>query len=136
MLPVGFILFYFWNHIFTLRDALITSAINCVTSFIAGFVVFSVLGHMCYRLHKTMDDVADQRMMNRIHCYLYFHIYLFRSRIGFYSISWSNCISIRFCGLVNIVFHNAYFFGSRQHGKFIIYFMLELSMICFCIKMK
>uniref|UniRef100_A0AAU7L0S8 Transporter n=1 Tax=Girardia tigrina TaxID=6162 RepID=A0AAU7L0S8_GIRTI len=43
------------------QDALITSAINCITSFIAGFVVFSVLGHMCFRLGKTMDDVADQQ---------------------------------------------------------------------------
>nr|AGS83414.1 sert [Schmidtea mediterranea]AHB51758.1 serotonin transporter [Schmidtea mediterranea]AKN21424.1 slc6a-4 [Schmidtea mediterranea] len=43
------------------QDALITSAINCITSFIAGFVVFSVLGHMCWRLNKRMDDVADQQ---------------------------------------------------------------------------
>uniref|UniRef100_A0A5K3F576 Transporter n=1 Tax=Mesocestoides corti TaxID=53468 RepID=A0A5K3F576_MESCO len=42
------------------RDAMITSAINCGTSFLSGFVVFSVLGHMCYRMNKTMDTVANE----------------------------------------------------------------------------
>ena len=37
---------------------MITSAINCITSFIAGFVVFSVLGHMSYVSGKSVDTVA------------------------------------------------------------------------------
>nr|QQY02562.1 sodium-dependent serotonin transporter [Cryptocotyle lingua] len=41
-------------------DAMITSFINCATSFISGFVVFSVLGHMCFRMNKTMEDVANE----------------------------------------------------------------------------
>ncbi|PAA56653.1 hypothetical protein BOX15_Mlig016702g1 [Macrostomum lignano] len=41
-------------------DAMITSSINCCTSFLAGFVVFSVLGNMAYRLGKDMDTVASE----------------------------------------------------------------------------
>nr|XP_039248913.1 sodium-dependent serotonin transporter-like isoform X1 [Styela clava] len=39
------------------RDALITSTINCLTSFLAGFVVFSVLGYMAHLLNK--EDISD-----------------------------------------------------------------------------
>ncbi|XP_076452315.1 sodium-dependent serotonin transporter-like [Babylonia areolata] len=42
------------------RDALITSATNCVTSFIAGFVVFSVLGYMAHTQRRNIADVARQ----------------------------------------------------------------------------
>ncbi|VDP29095.1 unnamed protein product [Schistosoma curassoni] len=44
------------------RDAMITSFINCATSFVSGFVVFSVLGYMCFRMGKTMEDVANEGM--------------------------------------------------------------------------
>jgi SNF family Na+-dependent transporter len=44
----------------TCRDALITSAVNCGTSFLAGFVVFSVLGYMAYEQHRDVTDVARQ----------------------------------------------------------------------------
>ncbi|KAK7088378.1 hypothetical protein V1264_022303 [Littorina saxatilis] len=42
------------------RDALITSATNCLTSFLAGFVVFSVLGYMAHAQHRSVKDVARQ----------------------------------------------------------------------------
>ncbi|BHF57325.1 hypothetical protein SprV_0100026600 [Sparganum proliferum] len=41
-------------------DAMLTSFINCATSFLSGFVVFSVLGHMCYRMKKEMSKVANE----------------------------------------------------------------------------
>ncbi|VDM01286.1 unnamed protein product [Schistocephalus solidus] len=41
-------------------DAMLTSFINCATSFLSGFVVFSVLGHMCYRMNKEMSKVANE----------------------------------------------------------------------------
>ncbi|XP_037514587.2 sodium-dependent serotonin transporter [Rhipicephalus sanguineus] len=40
------------------RDALVTSIINCLTSFLAGFVIFSVLGYMAHVLQKDIEDVA------------------------------------------------------------------------------
>ncbi|OWF52218.1 sodium-dependent serotonin transporter-like [Mizuhopecten yessoensis] len=40
------------------KDALITSGINCATSFLAGFAVFSVLGHMSFVQDRPVEDVA------------------------------------------------------------------------------
>ncbi|KAA3678895.1 solute carrier family 6 (neurotransmitter transporter, serotonin) member 4 [Paragonimus westermani] len=48
---------YFLSH---LSDAMLTSFINCATSFLSGFVVFSVLGHMCNRMNKSMEEVANE----------------------------------------------------------------------------
>ncbi|XP_064612062.1 sodium-dependent serotonin transporter-like [Liolophura sinensis] len=42
------------------RDAIITSGINCFTSFFAGFAVFSVLGFMSNVHHTPIDEVAGQ----------------------------------------------------------------------------
>ncbi|XP_071094125.1 sodium-dependent serotonin transporter-like [Haliotis cracherodii] len=40
------------------KDALITSAVNCFTSFMAGFAVFSVLGYMAKTQNRDIDKVA------------------------------------------------------------------------------
>ncbi|XP_055903387.1 sodium-dependent serotonin transporter [Eupeodes corollae] len=40
------------------RDALITSSINCLTSFLAGFVIFSVLGYMAHVQKTSIDQVG------------------------------------------------------------------------------
>ncbi|CAG2161746.1 unnamed protein product [Oppiella nova] len=40
------------------RDAIFTSTINCLTSFMAGFVIFSVLGYMAHKMDKDISDVA------------------------------------------------------------------------------
>ncbi|CAB3261064.1 unnamed protein product [Arctia plantaginis] len=40
------------------RDALITSSINCLTSFLAGFVIFSVLGYMAHVQQKSIEEVG------------------------------------------------------------------------------
>ncbi|XP_064612763.1 sodium-dependent serotonin transporter-like [Liolophura sinensis] len=39
-------------------DALVTASINCCTSFMAGFVVFSVLGYMAHIQKKSVENVA------------------------------------------------------------------------------
>ena len=48
-------------HVYTFpRDALATSTINCLTSFLSGFVIFSVLGYMSKRTGKHIEDVATE----------------------------------------------------------------------------
>jgi SNF family Na+-dependent transporter len=42
------------------RDALIAVVANFAASFLAGFVVFSALGHMSWRLNKPIATVVDQ----------------------------------------------------------------------------
>ncbi|CAG9815445.1 unnamed protein product [Phaedon cochleariae] len=42
------------------KDALLTSAINCGTSFIAGFVIFSVLGYMSHAAGRPIREVATE----------------------------------------------------------------------------
>jgi SNF family Na+-dependent transporter len=42
------------------RDALIAVAANFAASFLAGFVVFSALGHLSWRLNKQIATVVEQ----------------------------------------------------------------------------
>ncbi|XP_073715135.1 sodium-dependent noradrenaline transporter [Misgurnus anguillicaudatus] len=42
------------------RDALLTSTINCITSFFSGFAIFSVLGYMAYQHGVDIKDVATE----------------------------------------------------------------------------
>ncbi|XP_061436739.1 sodium-dependent serotonin transporter-like [Lethenteron reissneri] len=46
----------FHNNLY--RDAIVTSSINCATSFISGFVIFTVLGYMAERRGEKVEDVA------------------------------------------------------------------------------
>ena len=42
------------------RDALITSAINCCTSFFSGFIIFMILGYMAETTNQDIDKVATE----------------------------------------------------------------------------
>ncbi|KAL7640387.1 UNVERIFIED_CONTAM: hypothetical protein RMT77_008660 [Armadillidium vulgare] len=48
----------FHNNIY--KDALVTSTINCLTSFVSGFVIFSVLGYMSKMSGNDIANVVDQ----------------------------------------------------------------------------
>ncbi|MFH4977086.1 hypothetical protein AB6A40_003795 [Gnathostoma spinigerum] len=48
----------FHNNVY--RDAIITSTINCATSFLSGFVIFSVLGYMSCKSGKDIETVAKE----------------------------------------------------------------------------
>ena len=41
------------------KDALLTSFINCLTSILSGFVVFTTLGHMAKVQGKTVENVIQ-----------------------------------------------------------------------------
>ncbi|XP_041349165.1 uncharacterized protein LOC121368494 [Gigantopelta aegis] len=43
-----------------LLDAVLTSSINCATSIVSGFAVFSMLGYMAEMQHTTVDKVATE----------------------------------------------------------------------------
>ncbi|KAF6731082.1 Sodium-dependent noradrenaline transporter [Oryzias melastigma] len=40
------------------RDAILTSTVNCITSFVSGFAIFSVLGYMAQKHQVDIDKVA------------------------------------------------------------------------------
>ncbi|XP_055625133.1 sodium-dependent dopamine transporter isoform X2 [Toxorhynchites rutilus septentrionalis] len=42
------------------KDAILTSFINSATSFVAGFVIFSVLGYMAHASGQNIEDVATE----------------------------------------------------------------------------
>ncbi|KAG5839215.1 hypothetical protein ANANG_G00202640 [Anguilla anguilla] len=42
------------------RDALLTSTVNCVTSFFSGFAIFSVLGYLAFKHGVNIEDVATE----------------------------------------------------------------------------
>lgn len=56
----GICLLPFHHLLISPRDALMTSTINCVTSFISGFAIFSILGYMAHVYKVKIQDVATE----------------------------------------------------------------------------
>ena len=46
------------SSLFKYRDAVVVPLIGCMTSFLAGFVSFSVLGFMAFRTGQSVDKVV------------------------------------------------------------------------------
>lgn len=42
-------------------DAIVTSLVNCLTSFVSGFVIFTVLGYMAEMRKVEVEDVARDK---------------------------------------------------------------------------
>ncbi|XP_071500150.1 sodium- and chloride-dependent glycine transporter 1-like [Diadema antillarum] len=40
-------------------NSLFVAIINCVTSFVSGFMIFAIVGHMAFKLGKTVKDFAQ-----------------------------------------------------------------------------
>lgn len=57
-LMVHFLLRLFF---FLTRDAIVTSLVNCLTSFVSGFVIFTVLGYMAEMRKVEVEDVARDK---------------------------------------------------------------------------
>jgi len=59
---------------FCCRDALLTSTINCITSFFSGFAIFSVLGYMAEQHGVNIKDVATEGLLlPHLHCPVFFY---------------------------------------------------------------
>ena len=68
-------LFIYESYVFIHREALMVPIINCLTSIFAGFVVFSVLGHIALIEHTTVanvtkggEDITPHRPGRTHHC--------------------------------------------------------------------
>ena len=52
-----------FSPFFLNSDAIVTSLVNCLTSFVSGFVIFTVLGHMAEKRQVEVEDVARDKGM-------------------------------------------------------------------------
>lgn len=89
-----FLLLYFFLFIsLHFSDALLTSSINSATSFLAGFVIFSVLGYMSCKSGKPIEKVAQEgeALIDDTKIPLVGTILPFRARVGVCCLPGSHC---------------------------------------------
>lgn len=61
------------------RDALITSSVNCLTSFLSGFVIFTVLGYMAEMRQQGVETVAKDAGEHNLFFYPHILSFLYGS---------------------------------------------------------
>lgn len=62
--------------IFCFSDAVAVTLINCLTSFFAGFVIFSVLGFMSHTRQVPIDRVAAKGLNMKVNAKCFVHCLL------------------------------------------------------------
>ena len=79
----------FLTLLFCYRDCLVIVIINSCTSFLAGFVTFSVIGFMAQAQNKTVSDVAISGIEKQTRSYIkktdhtwYFYLNMFCQMVG------------------------------------------------------
>ena len=112
------------------RDALITSSVNCLTSFLSGFVIFTVLGYMAEMRQQDVDAVAkdaggtvvsQQQQQQQVHvratCAYWSPLSSSRPQLAVYHL----CRSHSKHACRHFLFHNLlphdHHAGSGQHGQ-------------------
>lgn len=112
------------------RDALITSSVNCLTSFLSGFVIFTVLGYMAEMRQQDVDVVAKDAggttpyRSNRnertitptsVYCASFFP----RSQPAVHHLCRSHCQHACCYFLLHHLLPHDHHAGSGQHGQFL-----------------
>jgi len=101
-------------------DAILTSSINFLTSFLAGFVIFTMLGYMAHVQNKSISEVGTEGKSRDVKSLTYI-VYLIssdlhRTGFGIHRVSGSNCHDDRFSHVgLNILFatHHIRYYDFR-----------------------
>lgn len=115
---------------FSVRDALVTSSVNCLTSFLSGFVIFTVLGYMAEMRKQNVDDVAKDAGNIAIHtkvfCIYFLAVYSlliftltspFRPQLVVHHLCWSHSQHACCHVLCHHLLPHDHNVGSGQHGQ-------------------
>lgn len=106
------------HRTFGYRDALITSAVNGATSFISGFVIFSVLGYMSCRSGVPLNEMQSEGWIVLAFAQSNANAHRHRSRV--YCLPWSTGNAARRTNLHYHLLHDAHYTWTWQLGKNIV----------------
>lgn len=97
------------------RDAILTSTINCVTSFISGFAIFSVLGYMAHQHQVNIKDVATEGLwLLQPNCPVSIFLFVYYSIFSCFSVLHCALYFVLLCSLFSVTPDKHYFSGIVQ----------------------